>query len=211
MINKYSKEEHIVLNIPNKLTIIRVCLSPVFLIFLLWSSLPHHYLYANLIFIIASITDAIDGKFARKHNLITDFGKFLDPLADKILVACALVGMVELHILSSWYCVIILAREFMVTSIRLVAAGKGNVIAANFWGKLKTVTQLIAIIAILTFEEGLFILNEYFSALAAPYMNIINTSVLWLNNILMAIATLATVISGIKYVSENIQYIKSGK
>ena len=188
---------------PNKLTILRIILSPIFLFFLLMQSIPHHYFIALIIFIAASITDLIDGKLARKYNLITDFGKFLDPLADKILVACALVGMVELSLFSSWFTVIILAREFIVTSVRLVAAGKGKVIAANYWGKVKTVTQMIAIISILVFNEAIFILERYFAGFVSPYMSTIISCVNIADFVLILISTIATVISGIIYIKEN--------
>ena len=123
------------MNLPNKLTIFRMVLVPFFVAAVLWESLPHHYLIAFLIFAAASYTDHLDGKIARRDNLITNFGKFMDPLADKILVISALVCFVSLDLTNVWFVVIIIAREFMVTSIRLLAAERGLVIAANIWGK----------------------------------------------------------------------------
>ena len=105
-------------------------------------------------FALASLTDMIDGKLARRNNQITSFGKFLDPLADKIMITCALIGFVSLDLISPWFAVIILVREFLVTSLRLVASGQGKVIAANFWGKMKTVSQITAILVILLVEEA---------------------------------------------------------
>ncbi|MBR6407667.1 MAG: CDP-diacylglycerol--glycerol-3-phosphate 3-phosphatidyltransferase [Clostridia bacterium] len=191
---------------PNKLTIARIALSPVFLFFLLFKTMPHHYLAALLVFIAASVTDLLDGKMARRDNTITTFGKFLDPLADKVLVSCALVGMVELSLFSSWFTVIILTREFLVTSVRLIASGKGKVIAANYWGKVKTVTQIVAIISILVFNEGLFILERYFSY-NAGLIDVVSKCVGIADVILISAATLATVVSGIIYIKENIGII----
>ena len=115
---------------------------------LLWQGLPHHYLIAGLIFGIASFTDMLDGKIARKHNLITDFGKFADPLADKILVVSAFCCFIDLKLMSCIPVILILFREFAVTSIRLLAVGNGKVIAANMWGKAKTVSQLPTLLAL---------------------------------------------------------------
>lgn len=200
------------MNLPNKLTVFRICLSPIFLIALLWESLPHHYMIALIIFAIASITDMIDGYIARKFNLITDFGKFLDPLADKVLVSCAMVGMVELGLISSWFCVITLAREFIVSSIRLTAAGNGKVIAANYWGKVKTVMQMISIIVILFLQEILYIVFGFisqFTSIFLPYINIAYTAADWVGFVLMFITAVATCISGFIYVKDNAKFIKT--
>ena len=130
------------MNLPNKLTVLRMILVPFFVLALLWP-FPHHFLIALIIFGAASYTDHLDGMLARKHNQITDFGKFMDPLADKILVISALVCFVSLGLCDVWLVLLIIAREFMVTSIRLVAAGKGSVIAANNWGKAKPSVRLL--------------------------------------------------------------------
>lgn len=131
------------MNLPNKLTMLRVVLIPVFLVFMLVESIPLHYLWALITFAAASITDALDGHIARSRNMITDFGKLMDPLADKLLVMSALVSFISAADVPVWVVVLILAREFMVTSLRLIAAGKGVVIAADKWGKVKTVSQMI--------------------------------------------------------------------
>lgn len=131
------------MNLPNKLTMLRILLIPVFMVFVELDSLPGHMLWAFAVFVAASLTDMIDGKIARKYNLITDFGKFMDPLADKILVTAALVYFIPLGLAPAWVVILILAREFLVTSLRLIAAGKCIVIAADRWGKYKTATTMV--------------------------------------------------------------------
>jgi CDP-diacylglycerol--glycerol-3-phosphate 3-phosphatidyltransferase len=139
------------MNLPNKITLARICLIPLMVIipFLniqgIWFGVPISNLIILAIFLIASFTDYLDGYIARKYNLITDFGKFLDPIADKLLVITALIMLVEFGMIPGWIPIIILAREFMVSGIRMLAAGKGNVIAASMLGKIKTVSQMIAI------------------------------------------------------------------
>lgn len=125
------------MNLPNKLTVLRMAMVPFFVGALLWQELPHRYLVALLLFVAASYTDHLDGKIARSRNLITNFGKFMDPLADKILVISALICFVSLDLINPWWVLVIVAREFLVTSLRLVAADEGVVIAANKWGKAK--------------------------------------------------------------------------
>lgn len=137
------------MNLPNKLTLLRAVLVPVFLLLLFLNIIPVHYTLALVVFAVASITDALDGHIARKNNLVTNFGKFLDPLADKVLVVSALIAFIELDIISSIPVIIIVAREFMVSGLRLLAAGSGIVVAAGFSGKLKTALTMITIIAIL--------------------------------------------------------------
>ena len=141
------------MNLPNKLTIFRIILVPIMVIISLLNiqgtflNIPITYWLINLIFVIASITDHLDGKIARKNNQVTTFGKFADPLADKILVLSAMLILVEFNKLPAWIPIIVLAREFVVSGYRLIAVEKGGtVIAANIWGKLKTVTQMIAIV-----------------------------------------------------------------
>ena len=134
------------MNLPNKLTMLRILLIPVFMVFVEWDSLPGHILWAFVIFVAASLTDFVDGYIARKNNMVTDFGKFMDPLADKILVTAALVYFIPLGLAPAWVVILILAREFLVTSLRLIAAGKGIVIAADKWGKYKTAVTMITII-----------------------------------------------------------------
>lgn len=162
--------------------------------------IPVMMLWMNLIFIIASITDAIDGHLARSRNMITTFGKFLDPLADKILVLSALIILVQFHKLPAWVPAIILTREFLVSGYRLVAVEKGGqVIAASFWGKLKTVTQMLAIV--LAFIDihafGEFIEYGYTFTKLGFVVNIVTT-------VLMSLAVIATIFSGY-------DYLKNGK
>ena len=133
------------MNLPNKLTLLRALLVPVFIVFALIDKIPLNYTAALIVFALASLTDALDGHIARKNNLVTTFGKFLDPLADKVLVISALAVFVDLGIISAVPFVIIIAREFMVSGLRLVAADSRVVVAAGFWGKLKTAFTMAAI------------------------------------------------------------------
>lgn len=133
------------MNLPNKLTMFRVILIPFFIIALLVPGIPAGKWIALAIFIVASLTDLLDGKIARKYNLVTNFGKFMDPLADKLLVCSALICLVELGRIPSWMVVIIIAREFTISGFRLIAADNGVVIAASYWGKFKTTFQMIAV------------------------------------------------------------------
>ncbi len=184
----------------------RIILVPFFAAALLIDAIPHHYLIALLIFSVASITDMLDGKIARKYNMVTDFGKFADPLADKILVISAFACFIELDIIGAAFIILVLFREFSVTSIRLIAAENGKVVAANMWGKAKTVSQMIAIIVVL--------INGYLLELdsmgliniggGADIINIINLSLLWISGVL-------TVVSGITYIKDNFDFIKNAK
>jgi len=178
------------MNTPNKLTILRIILAPLFLAFLLLTKVPHNNLIALVIFVFASITDALDGNIARKRSLITDFGKFLDPLADKMLVTAALIGFVELGLMNGAACYIILVREFLVTSLRLIAVGGGTVIAANIWGKLKTIIQMVAVITIILVQELLSF------SLVKPH---IENWAVTVADVIMWIAVAITVVSGITY------------
>jgi len=173
------------MNLANKLTMLRVVIVPFFVAALAFSQ----HLIALILFAAASITDMLDGKIARKYNMVTDFGKFLDPLADKILVAAALICMVELGYTAAWLVWLIIAREFLVSGLRLVAAGSKEkiVIAANIWGKLKTASTMAAICIIL----GLHMFMDFGAEI--PFVPLIS-------DILMYICTLLTVISGAIYV-----------
>jgi CDP-diacylglycerol--glycerol-3-phosphate 3-phosphatidyltransferase len=184
------------MNTPNKLTILRIILVPFFVTFLLIKEIPYNYIYAASVFIIASLTDLADGALSRRNNQITNFGKFLDPLADKILVTAALVCFVELKFASSVVVVIILVREFLVTSLRLVSADKGVVISANFWGKLKTAITMGVIIFVLVVNA----FNQFISL--EKYADIA-----FVSNILMIIVGVITVISGIEYIIKNIKHV----
>lgn len=144
------------MNLPNKLTILRVLLIPFFVIFMLTPAVPYHNYIAVAIFIIASLTDLADGKIARKYNLVTNFGKFMDPLADKLLVCSALICLVATEQLAAWMVIVIISREFIISGFRLVAADNGVVIAASYWGKFKTVFQMLMIIVLIFNFPGKF-------------------------------------------------------
>lgn len=151
------------MNLPNKLTIFRIALVPVFLIILYIDNGATNWV-AFAIFCVASATDALDGYIARKYNLITDFGKFMDPLADKLLVCSALIALTDLGRIFGWIVIIIIAREFIISGFRLVAAGKGKVIAAGKWGKIKTVVQMAAtMLLIIDFKNmPMFVITQIF-------------------------------------------------
>lgn len=138
------------MNLPNKLTIFRVCLIPFFLIsFFFQAQIPCGKWIALAIFVIASLTDLADGKIARKYNLVTDFGKFMDPLADKLLTCSAMIALIEFDRIPAWVVIVIIAREFTISGFRLVAADNGKVIAASMWGKVKTTFQMIMVIVLI--------------------------------------------------------------
>lgn len=185
------------MNLPNILTVIRVIMAPLFLAVILADSIPHYALIALLVFIAACITDYLDGNIARKKNMITDFGKFLDPLADKMLTTAAFLAFMDMGLCSIWIIMIVLTREFLVTSVRLAASSSGKVVAASIWGKLKTVIQMVAIIAVLAMVEAgnIGILPADF-----PYSIV--------SNVLFWISTFFTVVSGIQYVYDNKDFIK---
>lgn len=197
------------MNTPNKLTVLRVVLVPFFVLFLMLPQIPHHFLLAGLVFGVASYTDHLDGMLARKNGQVTSFGKFMDPLADKILVISALVCFVSLGLAPVWMVLLIIAREFMVTSIRLVAASSGVVLAANGWGKAKTVTQMIAIIFILVAQY----LAELGRLGIVPMLaeKAMLDAYLLAGDILLLAATLASVLSGIIYLKQNWSVINEMK
>ena len=206
------------MNLPNKLTIFRIILVPIMVIIPYlgiqgdWLGIPITFLIIDLIFIIASITDKLDGTIARKRNLVTTFGKFLDPIADKILVLAALIMLVDFNKIPAWIPIIVLFREFMVSGYRLIASTNGGqVIAASIWGKLKTVTQMIAIILAFlnNFKFGDFIFRvateeEMLISSAKIYMSSPQYVLNMLFTIFMAISVIATIVSGI-------DYLKGGK
>ena len=179
-----------IMNLPNKLTLMRVILIPFCIAFMYMDFVPGHFYIAVAIFCVASLTDMLDGKIARKYNLVTNFGKFMDPLADKLLVCSAMIALCELGRMPGWVVIIIIAREFIISGFRLIASDNGIVIAASYWGKFKTVSQMAMIIVLM--------LNLQFAC-----MNIIE-------NILIYLALALTVISLIDYIVKNKQVIFNG-
>lgn len=177
------------MNLPNKLTILRTVLIPFFLVAMLWDVIPYGNWIALVIFAIASLTDMLDGKIARKYNLVTNFGKFMDPLADKLLVSSALIAFVSLGRIPCWIVIAIIAREFIISGFRLVAADNGIVIAAGIWGKVKTAEQMI-LICILLADLG-----SVFTGVAS-YIHIFE-------NILIYVALILTIISLFDYLLHN--------
>lgn len=180
------------MNLPNKLTLLRVILVPVFMAFMMvdaqWARIV-----GLLVFAGASLTDMLDGKIARSRGLVTTFGKFADPLADKMLTTAAFIVFTYDHIINPWPLFIILVREFAVSGIRLVAAAGGDVIAASYWGKFKTVTQMISIIA--------GILLMCIPIISAPVGNLITSILVW-------ISVVFTIISGADYIIKNRKLLK---
>ena len=189
------------MNLPNKLTIFRIVLIPVFIFFLLSTYIPHNSLIALLVFSIASFTDFLDGYLARKNNQVTDFGKLMDPLADKVLVTSALVCFVELGLSYSVAVLIIIARDLLVTSMRLVAAGGGKVLAAGISGKIKTAGQMIAIIATMLLCEV-----EYLGLWPESFLSIEIVS-----HVIMWGVAAFTLLSGIDYLMKYKSYINTDK
>ena len=148
------------MNLANKLTIFRIVLVPFFLLFLLTDFTPYNKLIALIIFIIATITDHFDGKIARKRNMVTSFGKFMDPIADKLLVSSAIISLTSLEIIPAWVTIAIICREFIISGVRLVASDNGSVIAASSWGNAKTITQMAMIIIFLLDHPALYVLSQ---------------------------------------------------
>ena len=177
------------MNLPNKLTTFRVILIPFFVFFMLAPNMTgiNHYI-AAAIFIVASLTDLLDGKIARKYNLVTNFGKFMDPLADKLLVCSAMICLIQTGQLAAWIVVIIIAREFIISGFRLIASDNGVVIAASYWGKFKTTFQMLMVIVL--------ILN-----IQMPFFQILGV-------ILTYVALFLTVVSLIDYIVKNKDVLK---
>ena len=178
------------MNLPNKLTILRVLMIPFFVLFMLWdiTGAADKWI-AAAIFIVASLTDMLDGKIARKYNLVTNFGKFMDPLADKLLVSAAMICLVEMGRLPAWIVIVIISREFIISGFRLIASDNGVVIAASYWGKFKTVFQM-AMIIVLIFDFG-------------GFFGIIEMVLIWISLIL-------TVVSLVDYIVKNVGVLKDG-
>ena len=196
------------MNLANKLTIFRIMLVPIMVIIPFlgiqgsWNYIPYEWIIIDIIFIIASITDKLDGSIARKRNEITTFGKFLDPIADKILVLAAMIMLVEEWRLPAWIPIIIIFREFLVSGYRLVAVEKGGkVIAASIWGKIKTVTQMIAIILMCIDVNGYFGMLKGYLTKFDLVLNILTST-------FMTIAVIATIFSGWKYIKDGKELLK---
>ena len=178
------------MNLPNKLTVLRVCMIPFFVVMLLLNGGENQtYRYiAAAIFIVASLTDMLDGKIARKYNLVTNFGKFMDPLADKLLVCSALICLVDLKQLPAWMVIVIISREFIISGFRLVASDNGSVIAASFWGKFKPTFQMISVILLIV---------------RIPARTVLTQICVWT-------ALVLTVISLIDYIAKNHKVLTEG-
>lgn len=177
------------MNLPNKLTIFRVILIPFFVVFLLLDPSNQTYRYiADAIFIIASLTDMLDGKIARKYNLVTNFGKFMDPLADKLLVSAAIICLIATGQLAAWIVIVIISREFIISGFRLIASDNGIVIAASYWGKFKTVFQMLMIIVLI-------------ANIQMPFFTVLGT-------ILIYVALVLTIVSLIDYIVKNKDVLK---
>ncbi|MBQ9030315.1 MAG: CDP-diacylglycerol--glycerol-3-phosphate 3-phosphatidyltransferase [Parasporobacterium sp.] len=181
------------MNIANRLTLLRIVLIPVYIIFLLLEISHFHFLIAAVVFIVASLTDMLDGRLARKYNLVSDFGKFADPLADKLLVLSAMICFVQLGMMPAWICIVITAREIAINGLRLISADKGKVIAASKLGKFKTVTQM-AFIILSTIN-----FSHYLGANAPGFCQVIEV----IRVIIMYLALVMTVVSFIDYVYKN--------
>lgn len=178
------------MNLPNKLTTLRVIMIPFFVFFLLWQNGENRTfrIIAMALFIIASLTDLLDGKIARKYNLVTNFGKFMDPLADKLLVCSALICLIELNALPAWMVIIIISREFIISGFRLIASDNGVVIAASYWGKFKTTFQMVSVVLLI---------------LDIPALAFVTTICVW-------IALLLTIVSLVDYIYKNHKILTEG-
>ncbi len=193
------------MNLANKITLLRIVLVPVFMIFLLVRLIPYGEVWAAVIFIFAAITDSLDGYVARRNKDVTRLGKLMDPLADKLLITAAMISLVALGTLSPWVAFLIIGREFAVTGLRLVAAAEGIVITANKWGKLKTIAQIIMIVAIILemalkstiypAARWLNLLIEAYPASAVAFLSLL-------------VAVCLTIISGLYYFYQNKNLIK---
>lgn len=196
------------MNLPNKLTVLRITLAPLFLLLALWE-FPFHYAVALVVFIAAALTDMFDGRIARAHNLITNLGKFLDPLADKMLTTAAFLVFMVTGQMGVWAMMIVLTREFMVTSVRLLAAKGGTVIAASIWGKTKTVAQFVAIIYTLTALEFSTWQNGLLGVFALPQA--VFSVPLIVGEVFIWISVVLTAVSGVEYVWANRHFFTEEK
>lgn len=194
------------MNLPNKLTILRVLLVPFFVFFALADFIPHHNLIAGLIFGAASYTDHLDGKIARRDNLITNFGKLMDPLADKIMVMAALICFVAEGFTNVWFVLLIMFREFAVTAIRTIAVENGKVIPANNWGKAKTVSQIVAICVVFAAQYVLEL--HTLGVFTLPGYDVFALVLDTLCFVGMTVATVLAVVSGVIYAKDSADLFK---
>ena len=188
------------MNLPNKLTIVRMVLTPVFLVVFLAPFIPYHYFLGLIVYAAGCITDFLDGKIARKYNLITTFGKLADPVADKMLTTAALLALMDAGYCSLYIVFIVLTREFAVTSVRLAASAQGVVIPANIWGKIKTVAQMVSTILIMLLMA---LADAGILAQSFP-LGIISSVLLWITAVL-------AVVSGVIYVKDGVKVIDFSK
>lgn len=179
------------MNLPNKITMLRVFLIPFFVVFMLVSAIPNSKYIALVVFVVASLTDTLDGYIARKYKLVSNFGKFMDPLADKLLVSSAMICLVSLNRIPAWVVIVIISREFIISGFRLVASDAGVVIAASWWGKIKTVVQMIMVIVLI--------------------LSIHNPVVAVIEQILIYLALVLTVVSLLDYLIKNWKVMDDGK
>ena len=196
------------MNLPNKLTLFRMILVPIFLLVVSVDAIPFNLTIATLIFGLAAYTDHLDGKIARRDNLITNFGKFMDPLADKLLVTSALIALVERTEIGAWVAVVIIAREFAVTGLRTIAANEGVVIAASIWGKVKTVSQIIAIVSMLI---GLIAKNEAYLMDLFQRVPFLDSFFSIFPLMAMYVAVFFTIMSGYDYFKKGWAFIDTNK
>ncbi|HBE10397.1 MAG: CDP-diacylglycerol--glycerol-3-phosphate 3-phosphatidyltransferase [Eubacterium sp.] len=186
------------MNLPNKITTFRAILVPFFVFFMVFDKIPGNKWYALALFIIASFSDLVDGKLARKYNLVTDFGKFMDPLADKLLVCSAMIALCGLGRLYSVVVIIMIGREFIISGFRLIAADNGRVIAASMWGKVKTVMQMIMVC---------FLIAD----LGSEFTGTVHDAIGILEAVLVVVSTLLAIVSLLDYISKNKDVISTSK
>jgi len=188
------------MNLPNKLTVIRICIVP-FVIAAILLKFPCHWVAALVLFSLASITDTLDGQIARKRGMVTDFGKFADPLADKVLVFSVLICLLQAGMVGSLVVIVLLAREFLVTAVRLSAAAGGKVVPASFWAKAKTVSQMIATLVVMAACQVSAWLPEVLPASVLPYLG---EGLFW-------VTAVFSIVSGVQYVIANFEFIRNAK
>lgn len=183
------------MNLPNKLTIVRILLTPVYLLLFCTESVPYNYIFALLVFVVAAVTDALDGRIARKNNIVTNLGKIADPIADKILTTAVFLCFMKINLCSIWIVIIILAREFTVSAIRITSASQGVVVPANIYGKIKTVLQMVVSILVM-----LALSVEQLIGISIPYFETVTA-------IMLGITAFITIFSGAVYIKDSMKVI----